>query len=578
MQSKFQYNTGIEFALMYPPERRESVVKRTAGWVCSILFLLLCAAVVWFLHAFTVNEQTMTYIEWQSSVEILEDGSQQPISTDYYTNLPENTGTYRFTAQLPEGLGNGYLLFETVGEELTLSLNGEEIYHSTATMPQGAMGMAQATVYLPENPTGQLTLTCTLLGDQVSMFPPLLRFMPSNLEAVEWMSYANYFGIPVGVAALALLLVAGIFLLSITRNKVEWSLIPLMIAVAMLMTYRIIQSCGYYFLSPEIVEFFAWQGFAWIAPLALLVFLAMNRRRDFWRSLGLVAAWSAGGLLVGYLISLAGGWYLSNYLNSVVSELVEYGSYDSLLYWITLWLAVACAFISAYQVFRSFVRQRAETQTLQLKNKLVLDSYHAIERKMRDSAAMRHEFRHLLTAMDALYQQKEYEQLGALLQKMKQQENGVAQTDFTKNFTVNSILQDAAARSAQGEIAFDAQAHLPAKLEIPDSDLCVLLMNLLDNALEAAALVEKPEDRWIRFKTEIINGFLAVKCQNSYAGTLEENEKGHLSTTKSDPQIHGFGFTQMSAIAEKYCSLLDISYSNEDHVFTAQTALKLPEK
>ena len=154
----------------------------------------------------------------------------------------------------------------------------------------------------------------------------------------------------------------------------------------------------------------------------------------------------------------------------------------------------------------------------------------------------------------------------------------MAQMDFTKNFTVNSILQDAAARSAQGEIAFDAQAHLPAKLEIPDSDLCVLLMNLLDNALEAAALIENPKDRWIRFKAEIVNGFLAVKCQNSYAGTLKVNENGHLSTTKSDPQIHGFGFAQMSAIAEKYGSLLDVSYSDEDHIFTAQTALKLPKK
>lgn len=553
-------------------------MKRVTGWICSIIFLLLCAAVIWFLHTFTVNDQSMEYIVWQSSVQILEDGSEQSLNIDTYTNLPENTGTYRFTAQLPEGLSDGYLLFETVGEELTLSLNGEEIYHSSATMPDGAMGMAQATVFLPENPTGELTMTCTLLGDEISMFPPLLRFMPSNLEATEWMSYANYFGIPTGIAAFALLLVAGLFLLSITRKKVEWSFIPLMIAVTMLMTYRIIKSCGYYFLSQETVEFFSWEGFAFVAPLALLVFLAMNRRRDFWRSLGLCVAWSAGGLLVGYLISSAGNWYLSNYLNNTINELIQYGIYDGLLYWFTLWLAMVCAFISAYQVFRSFARQRAATQTLQLKNKLVLDSYHAIERKMRDSAAMRHEFRHLLTAMDALYQQKEFDKLGALLQELKQQESGMAQMDFTKNFTVNSILQDAAARSAQGEIAFDAQAHLPAKLEIPDSDLCVLLMNLLDNALEAAALIENPKDRWIRFKAEIVNGFLAVKCQNSYAGTLKVNENGHLSTTKSDPQIHGFGFAQMSAIAEKYGSLLDVSYSDEDHIFTAQTALKLPKK
>lgn len=516
----------------------------------------------------------MEYIDWQSAVQILEDGSEQSYDITDYSNLPQENGTYRFTAQLSEGLGNGHLLFEIPGEELTLSFNGEEIYHSSAATPSGAVGMAQATVFLPENTPGELVMTCTLFQGESSMFPPLLRFIPENLEALEWMSYANYFGIPAGVAALALLLAAGLFLLSIAQKKVEWSMIPLILAMAGLMVYRLVQSCGYYFLPSWMTEALAWQGFAYLAPLALFVFLMMNRRRDFWRYLGICTAWSAGALLVCYLISLAGGWYLSRYLNQSIANLFQYGFYDGLLYWVTLWLAVVCALISLYRVLRSFVRQRAEAQTLQLKNKLVMDSYHAIEQKMRDSAAQRHEFRHQLAAMDALFQQKKFEQLGALLEQLHQKETGLAQINFTKNFTVNAILQDAAARAARAGISFDAQAHLPEKLEISESDLCVLLMNLLDNALEAASQVQPPRERWIHFKAEIVNGFLAVKCQNTYTGSLKEDGHGKLTTTKSDPQIHGFGFTQMSAVAEKYGSILDISYS-DDQVFTVQTALKL---
>lgn len=148
---------------------------------------------------------------------------------------------------------------------------------------------------------------------------------------------------------------------------------------------------------------------------------------------------------------------------------------------------------------------------------------------------------------------------------------------FTENFTVNAILQDAASRAAQADTAFDAQVRLPKTLPVPENDLCALLMNMLDNALEASGQVEPPAQRFIRFKAEVKNGFLAVKCENRYAGALRTDETGKLQTTKPDAAAHGFGLPQMTAIAEKYASLLDISQT-EDHVFILQTALKLPKE
>lgn len=114
-------------------------------------------------------------------------------------------------------------------------------------------------------------------------------------------------------------------------------------------------------------------------------------------------------------------------------------------------------------------------------------------------------------------------------------------------------------------------------MTVPETDLCVLLMNMLDNALEACAGVENPQDRFVHFKAEVKNGFLAVKCENRYAGDLREDGQGRLLTTKPDPQSHGFGLAQMSAVAEKYHSLLDVSHT-DDHIFIVQTALNLPQE
>ena len=437
--------------------------------------------------------------------------------------------------------------------------------------------MSQAQVPLPENASGELTVTCTIMDPENTMFPPLLRFIPDGLMEEQSIAGANLYAIPAGISALALIIVAGVFILSILRKKVEWSLIPLSLAAALLMTCRLCQTCGYYFLPENVLRILNWRGMAWLTLLALGIYIAMNRRREFWKALGKTALWSAVALAAGYAVSWITGRYLADYINMTLQDLFLYRSYDNLLYWITLWLAVVCALISIWKIMISFAQQQTATQTLLLKNKLILNSYHAIEQRMKDNAAQQHEMRHHLAAMDALFQSKDYEGLGKLISGLAHQDNNASPLRFTENFTVNAILQDAAARAAKTGISFDAHACLPRELTIPEDDLCIFLMNMLDNALEACSRVEKTEKRFIRFKAELRHGFLAVKCENPYTGQLKEDENGLLLTTKDDPEAHGFGMRQMETIAERYDSLLDISYT-ADHIFTVQTALKLPEK
>ena len=125
-------------------------MKKTARWICPLIFLLLCAVVIWFLHLFTVTDKNITYIKWQSAVQIAEDGAETPYALDgSITTMPEQNGTFRFVADLPDGLGSGYLLFETSGLELSMSLNGEEIYSSAAVLPNGTFAVSYTHLTLP---------------------------------------------------------------------------------------------------------------------------------------------------------------------------------------------------------------------------------------------------------------------------------------------------------------------------------------------------------------------------------------------------------------------------------------------
>lgn len=550
-------------------------MKKAVKIICPVIFLAVCVLVVQFLHLFTVTDETdMRYIDFTESVQILEDGTEIPYDTTSYTNEGGITGTYRFSGELPQGTA-GNLIFEISAMACTLYINGAEVYNSSAPSPS-VVSMAQA--YIPvDGSGGTVTLLCTLNGDAGAMFPPMLRIMPNGFTEGQFTAFADLYALPAGAAAAALLLVCGLFLLGITKGKPDYSLIPLAAAVFMLMAHRLIQGVGYYFLPAGIVGFFSDARTGWITVAALVLYLVMNRRRDFWKYMGIATGVSAVALLIVYLISLAAGGRIANYINTSVSALFSAGVYDGLLYWFTYWLAAVCALISAYRVMHVFAIQRANQQSLELKNELVMSSYRAIESKMRAGNEARHEWRHRLAAMNALYNSGDMDGIGKMLSDLSEQAENALRIRYSENFAVNAILQDCSTTAAKAGIEFTAHVSVPKEISVTEMDLCTLLMNMLDNAIEACRKQPDGEKRYIQFKAEIKHGFLAVRCENSCSGETEMGANGLPQTTKKDPSEHGFGMLQMETVAERYGSVLDIAHDEKKGVFIVQTALKLPQ-
>ena len=548
-------------------------MKKILRWLCPAAFLILCAGIIWFLQYFAEADLKIQYINWDSAVKLESDGTETDID---YSSAPEVGERFRLEAVIPASAEYGNLLFETTGLELSVTLNGQEVWRSEAKLPDGAVNQPQAVIPLPLGTECQLVMSGSITGTENLIFPPFPRFMPVDTEAAGNYAYANYYGIPAGATAFISLMIAGVFMTGLLCGQTNYSLIPLFLAAAGLTAQWITRGMGYFFLPDGLVEFLNSRVIGFVILALLAAYLALNHEKKFWKYFGISAAASAAALVIVYIVSVSVSGKFSRYIDQMISDLLDFGDYDKLVYWATLWLVAVCAAISAYSVVRMIIAQKIEAQTLLLKNQLITDGYRAIESKIADSAALRHEEKHRIFALDALYQSGNYEALGEMLGEIKSQSDRLAQTSFTENFTVNAILQDAAFRAAQDGIDFKASASVPEKLAITENDLCRLLMNMLDNSIEAAGKAE-PGKRFIRFQIELKNGFLAVKCENSFCGELKRDKDGSYLTTKEEPETHGFGLKQMHSVAERYHSILDI-FTSEDNVFTVQTALKLPSK
>lgn len=484
-------------------------MKRTMKVLYALAFLAVCAGALAFLHLFTQSESAFLYPAWETGAVVSSAGEERPFDPAALPPELEEGELYCYTLTLPPDRANGTLLiFETTGLEAAVFVDGAELWYSSVSQPPETANQSQAQVALPAGGGERLTMDLRPLSDG-AIVPPLLRLSTDPTDQAGAIAYANYYGLPAGASA-----------------------------------------------------------------LALVAYLFLHRERAFWKALGAITAWSAGALALAGLVSHLRGGYLAQYLPFLVSQL-RAGVWSGTLYWLIWWLVLVCSALSAWDLARFIVRTQGAARALAMKNQLVMDNYRSIEGKLRESARLRHGFSAQVAALDAAVQARDWAGVERCVAAWKR-DTSQEQARFTEHIAVNAILQDAASRAKAAGITFEAAVMIPQSLPIPDEDLCALLINLLDNALEGAAHTPEGREKIIRFRMRVDGIFLPILCENTFDGHVETNEKGVVKNTKADPASHGFGLAQMRAVAEKYDSVLSVSWTDER--FTVQTAPQFPEK
>jgi len=141
----------------------------------------------------------------------------------------------------------------------------------------------------------------------------------------------------------------------------------------------------------------------------------------------------------------------------------------------------------------------------------------------------------------------------------------------TGNVMVDAILNSKLSLIKEKKIAVNAKAVVPPKLHISDIDLCVVIGNLLDNAMEACLRQPEEDRRYIRVFIGVLKVQLYISVTNSLCGHLKKSQKSYLSTKGSEG--HGFGLTRIDRIVEKYGGYKN--RQNEDGVFVTEIMLPL---
>lgn len=220
-------------------------------------------------------------------------------------------------------------------------------------------------------------------------------------------------------------------------------------------------------------------------------------------------------------------------------------------------------------------REFRDKERLQAERHL-MESRHEALRAYRESGEslrrLRHEVKNQYAYIRMLLERGDYVRAQEFFGEMSMRSNPTFSRVNTGNELVDDIVNLEVSRARAAGVEISARIMVPPSLPYEEIDLCSLLVNLLDNAIEGCA---DASEKVVRLGIVADQGAFLVTVSNPATRAPELDERGRLVTTKGERDRHGLGTSIVRGIAEKYAGVADFSYA--DGTFVAKVMLALPE-
>ncbi|MBD5152760.1 MAG: sensor histidine kinase [Oscillibacter sp.] len=194
--------------------------------------------------------------------------------------------------------------------------------------------------------------------------------------------------------------------------------------------------------------------------------------------------------------------------------------------------------------------------------------YAEVENMYRQMRGWRHDYRSHIQTMKAHAAEGDWQSVSAYLDTLETDLATVDTVVKTGNPMADAILNSKISLARSKGIPVQADASIPVALKISELDLCVILGNLFDNAIEASLTLPE-QNRLIRVYIDMKGPQLYISFTNFTAAKKQRKVGGIFHTTKGEG--HGFGLVRMDTIVSRLGGYL--TRNSEDGAFTTEILL-----
>ena len=217
---------------------------------------------------------------------------------------------------------------------------------------------------------------------------------------------------------------------------------------------------------------------------------------------------------------------------------------------------------------QSYLRKNYEDSCNEYQKKIMNKQIEEVQNIYMTMRGWRHDYHNHLQSIKAHIKLEQYEEVIKYLNDLEVDLKDVSNLVETGNVELDAILNAKISLALNHQIKVDYKAAVPEKLTVKNIDLCVLLGNLIDNAVEACDLMS--EKKFIRLYIGVFKSQLYISVTNSTKELIRKLDDEYITTKRGN---HGHGLKRINNIVNKYDGF--INRKNEPGVFVTEIMLPL---
>ena len=207
----------------------------------------------------------------------------------------------------------------------------------------------------------------------------------------------------------------------------------------------------------------------------------------------------------------------------------------------------------------------------QMQHQLELQQKHYSElnAKIQEARMIRHDLRQHMRILNTLVEEKNLIELKKYFDAYNHSISLEAPLTFCENYAIDALLQYYDQAAKENNIDYKVTFVFPKQIPISDTDFCVILGNLIENALEAC-MRQTNLNPFISIASEIRGNNLLIRIQNSFEGEIHTQQDRFISSKRNTV---GIGTYSVSSLVKHYDGI--ISFDTKPNLFIVSLLLPL---
>jgi len=218
-------------------------------------------------------------------------------------------------------------------------------------------------------------------------------------------------------------------------------------------------------------------------------------------------------------------------------------------------------------IIRIAISEQEKTELSDLLSKQIenqVNYYEKINTIYDEFRSFRHDFQNHILCLESILEANDISQALEYINDIVDLSSGSKPKYDTGSVIIDALLDDKSQYSESKNIYIHFKGYVPTN-GIRNIDLCTILANAIDNAIEACCKSNTNENQYIHIVSDFRQGYFFLNISNPIFESIYK-EKGHIVTSKKNKSLHGFGLANIMKTVQKYNGNTNISISDNQFI------------